>query len=114
MSDTKERIVDPHKVIDQILVNRKEYAKAKAARVYAEEFRKSLKAIIMKRSMETAVNAQEREAYSDPEYIKLLEGLEEAVEIEESLRWMLIAAQLRIEVWRTQEASNRFLDKVTL
>ncbi len=109
-----ERVVDPHKVVDEILINRKKYAEAKAARIYAEEYRKSLKAIIMKRSMETAVNAQEREAYSDPEYLKLLKGLEEAVEVEESLRWMLIAAQLRIEIWRTQEASARFLDKVTL
>lgn len=114
MSDTKERIIDPHVCVDEILLNRSKYAKAKASRIYAEEYRKSLKAIIMKRSKENAVNAQEREAYSDPEYLVLLKAIEEAVEVEEELRWLLIAAQMRVEIWRTQEASNRFLDKVTL
>jgi hypothetical protein len=114
MQNIKERKIDPHACVDEILINRGRYAKAKAERVYAEEYRKSLKAIIMKQSKETAVNAQEREAYSNPDYLKLLNAIQEAVEIEEQLRWLLIAAQMRVEIWRTQEASNRFLDKVTL
>jgi hypothetical protein len=79
-----------------------------------EEYRKSLKAILMKQSLETAVNAQEREAYSHADYIKLLEGLREAVETEERLRWEMVAAQARVEVWRSQEASNRAMDKITI
>ena len=114
VQNIKERVIDPHDAIDYIIKNGGKFAQAKANRVYAEEYRKSLKAIIMKRSLETAVNAQERDAYSDPEYISLLEGLREAVEVEEKLRWDLIAAQARVEVYRTQEASKRFLDKVTL
>lgn len=114
MKNIKERVIDPHACVDEILINRGKYAKAKAERVYAEEYRKSLKAIIMKKSKESAANAQEREAYSDPEYLKLLDAIQDAVEIEEGLRWLLIAAQMRVEIWRTQEASNRFLDKVTL
>jgi hypothetical protein len=68
----------------------------------------------MKRSMENAVNAQEREAYSHPEYVSLLEGLRDAVEIEEELRWQMVAAQARVEVWRSQEASNRMEGRATL
>ena len=79
-----------------------------------EEYRKSLKAMIMKRSLETAVNAQEREAYSDPEYVQLLQGLREAVEVEEEIRWGLVAAQARIEVWRSIEATNRAEGKATI
>jgi hypothetical protein len=109
-----EREIDPNKAVDFIRDNGKKFAQAKADRVYMEEYRKSLKAILMKRSMETAVNAQEREAYSHPEYIQLLEGLREAVAIEEQLRWEMIAAQQRVEVWRSQEASNRIEYKVTL
>ena len=89
----------------------KKYAKAKAERIYLEEYRKSLKAILMKRSMETAVNAQEREAYSDKEYLALLDGLKVAVEHEEEERWGLVAAQARIDVWRTTEANNRNMDR---
>ena len=105
---------DPHKAVDYILLNGKKFAKAKAERVYLEEYRKSLKAILMKRSLETAVNAQEREAYSDPEYLQLLQGIKEATEIEEKLRWDLIGAQARVEIWRTEQANNRAEGKATI
>ena len=103
---------DPHKAVDYIILNAKHFAKARAERIYLEEYRKSLKAILMKRSMEAAVNAQEREAYSDPEYLQLLLGLRVAVEAEEKLRWDLVAAQARIEIWRSQEATNRTAEKL--
>lgn len=99
------------KAIEYIFMHGKKYAKAKAERIYLEEYRKSLKAILMKRSMETAVNAQEREAYSDKEYLALLDGLKVAVEHEEEERWGLVAAQARIDVWRTTEANNRNMDR---
>lgn len=98
---------DPHDAIDYIIRNAKKFAQAKADRLYLEEYRKSLKAMLMKRSMEGAIGAQEREAYAHPEYVELLKGLKVAVEIEEKLRWDLIAAQARVEVWRSQEATNR-------
>ena len=98
------------KALDFIRDNAPAYAKAKADRIYLEEFRKTKKALCMK-SAETsgtnAVNAQEREAYADPEYMQLLEGLRGAVEEEERLRWMIVAAQAKIEVWRTIEANRR-------
>jgi hypothetical protein len=105
---------DPHKAVDYIIANAKKFAKAKAERCYLEEYRKSLKAILMKRSMESAVNAQEREAYSHPEYVELLHGLKEAVEIEEKLRWDLIGAQARVEIWRTEQANFRAEGKATI
>jgi hypothetical protein len=98
---------DPNEAIEYIFRCGKAYAKAKAERTYIEEYRKSLKAILMKRSRETAVNAQERDAYSQDEYVALLEGLRAAVEAEEEIRWGLVAAQARIDVWRSQEASAR-------
>jgi len=100
-------MIDPNKAIDFIFENGKKFAKAKSERIYLEEYRKSLKAILMKRSMETAIGAQEREAYAHEEYQQLLHGLKASVETEEELRWALVAAQARIEVWRSQEASNR-------
>jgi len=104
----------PELAIEYIFKHGKRYAKARADRIYLEEYRKSLKAILMKRSLENAVHAQEREAYSDPEYVKLLQGLKEAVEVEEEIRWGLVAAQARIEVWRTQSANDRAEGKATL
>jgi len=105
---------DPHKAVDYILQNKGHYAKAKSERVYLEEFKKSLKAILMKRTNESSIAAQEREAYSHPEYLELLEGIKVATEIEEKLRWDLIAAQARIEIWRTEQANHRAEGRITL
>lgn len=106
--------INPELAIEYLFKHGKRYAKAKAERIYLEEYRKSLKAILMKRSYEQTVNAQEREAYSDQEYIDLLKGLKEAVEREEEIRWGLVAAQARIEVWRSQEATNRAEGRATI
>lgn len=112
-----ERIVDPHEAIDYMVSKAKEFAKAKSDRTYMEEYRKTLKAELCKDALARgieAVNAQEREAYSHPTYKIHLEAIREAVKDEEYLRWMLIAAQARIDVWRSQEASNRSIDKAAM
>ncbi|AUR98128.1 hypothetical protein NVP1247A_54 [Vibrio phage 1.247.A._10N.261.54.E12] len=78
-----------------------EFARAKSQRVYLEEFRKVQKAILMNEAeQEGRKTGQEREsyAYSHPEYKKLLGGLREAIEIEESLRWKLLSARENIDV----------------
>jgi hypothetical protein len=107
-------VKNPELAIEYIFKYGKKFGEAKANRIYMEEYRKSLKAIIMKRSLETSVNAQEREAYSDPEYVQHLRALQEAVQIEEELRWRLIAAQARIEVYRTQSANERAMDRAVM
>lgn len=103
---------DPNRAVDYVLANAGKFAAAKAQRVYLEEFRKSKKAILMGQS--TAKSAVEREqyAYAHEDYLALLGGLKAAVEVEERLRWDMVAAQARIEIWRTQSANNRQQDKV--
>jgi hypothetical protein len=43
--------------------------------------------------------------------LALLEGLKAAVEVEEKLKWEMVAAQARVEVWRTEQANNRNQDR---
>jgi hypothetical protein len=102
---------DPNKAVDYMIQTAPLFAQARAQRVWLEEFRKSKKALLMKSSPETSSAGQERDAYASPEYIQLLDGLKAAVEQEETMRWQLIAAQARVEIWRTQEASNRQQDR---
>ena len=104
-----------HQAVDYILKSREEFAKAKARRCYLEEFRKSKKALLMKEAMTKfkAANAQEREAYANEEYRALIKGLQEAVEIEEKLKWGLEAARISVEIWRSQEATNRMQIRAT-
>jgi hypothetical protein len=109
--------IDPNDAIEYIFKHGKKFAKAKAERTYLEEYRKSLKAILMQQAQvdghQTAA-AQEREAYADDRYQALLQGLKSAVELEEEVRWGLVAAQARIDVWRSQESSKRQEIKATV
>jgi hypothetical protein len=88
-------------------------AKAKAERIYLERYRDSLKAILMKACHETSAAAQEREAYADTTYIQHLGALRTAVEEEETLRWRMVASEAAIEVWRTQSANERRIERAT-
>jgi len=110
-----EKLIDPNAAVDFMYSQAVVYAQAKANRFYLEEYRKTLKAELMKDALQTgfeAVNAQEREAYSHPTYKNHLKAIREAMELEEKLRWQLISAQARVEVWRSQEASNRAMDRI--
>ena len=105
--------IDPNKAVDYLIEHSRQYAQAKADRVHLEHFRKSKKALLMGECTEKAVTAREQYAYAHPDYIALLEGLREAVRTEEALRWRLTAAQLRVEVWRSENANNRGLERAT-
>jgi hypothetical protein len=90
------------------------YGEAKANRVYLTEFKQSKKAMLMRDALLNGIDAashQEREAYSNPEYVALLKGLAAAVEKEETLRWELESHRLDVEIWRTREATNRMQDR---
>jgi hypothetical protein len=109
-----DRKIDPHEAVDYIIKHAGKFANAHAERIYIEQYRKSLKAMLMIKSGNKVISAQERDAYAHQDYRDLLDGLRAAVEVEEKLRWDLIAAQARIEVWRSQEATNRTQDKLAL
>ena len=109
-----DKDIDPMQAVEYMIAKSGEYAQAKANRIYCDEYRKSLKSILMKEAMthgHLAVNAQEREAYSSPKYIEHLHALKAAVEAEETLRYQLVSAQARIEVYRTQSANERAFEK---
>jgi hypothetical protein len=103
--------IDPQKHLRRMWENAPKLAQAKANRVYLEEFRKTLKSQLMKGCGLEAIGAQEREAYAHPDYSAHLDGLKAAVEAEELLRWRMVTDQASVEVWRSQEASNRAIDK---
>jgi len=106
---------DINDAVDYLYTHGRKYAEAKAHRVYLEEYRKSQKAMLMKAALSDgrakSAAVAEIEAYADSAYIEVLKGLEAAVEAEETYRWGLVSAQSRIDVWRSQEASNRTFDR---
>jgi hypothetical protein len=106
----------PYKAIEFILEQAPRFAEAKAQRVYIENFLRTKKALLMKDAMARGIDsgvAQEREAYAHPEYQELLRGLQVATEREEALKWKLTAAQMKADIWRSEQASERLGVKTT-
>jgi hypothetical protein len=104
---------DPNDAIDFIFKTAPLYAKAKGHLAQFEAFKHSLKAIEMAKSEATSLGAKEMDAYKSQAYQELCEAIGMATEEAEGLRWQLIAAQLRVDIWRTEQASNRGIEKVT-
>jgi hypothetical protein len=103
----------PHPAIEYIWENAPAYAKAKGQLAELESYKSSLKSIMMKKSGELAIGAQEREAYASEEYQTLCKAIGEATDAAETLKWRLESAKMRFEAWRTEQASNRNLERMT-
>jgi len=100
--------IDPVAAAEFIQTNAEKMAKAKAERVYVSEYKDSLKAILMKEiNGDSSIAQQSREALADQRYLEVLKAMKEAVVIEETLRWKFVAAQAKIEIWRSFESSRR-------
>lgn len=103
---------DIEKALSWLVKNATPAAKARAERQYLEEYRKVIKAQLMKASGEETAAAQEREAYANEGYAKHLEALRIAVEDDERFRWLTTAAEAKIECWRSFEATRRAQEKI--
>ena len=106
------REIDPNRCIDFILENAGKYANAKGELAQLETYKSSLKAIMMQKSGEQTIGAQEREAYASQEYQDLCKAIGAATENAEKLKWELEAARLRHTTWQTLEVSNRNQDRI--
>jgi hypothetical protein len=106
---SREFITDDEidKALDFMRDNANAAAEAKANRIYLLEYRKSLKAILMKESSSESGVIQERNAYSDPRYIAHLEAIREAVFNDEKLGFLRAAAEAKVEAWRSMSANTR-------
>jgi len=97
---------DIEKALDFLRDSAEAAAVNRSNRVYMEEYRKSLKAQLMSENLDMAVNAQEREAYKNVEYITHLEAMKEAIYEDEKLRFLIEAAKIKISAWQTMEKAN--------
>lgn len=104
---------EPTKAIMYLIDTAPLYSKAKATRMYLEEFRKSRKAQLMSQAGTEVLGKQETYAYAHQDYIEILEGIKQAVEKEEKYRWLMTAAQARISVWQTEQYNARLEIKAT-
>jgi hypothetical protein len=97
------------KAVDWLRANARSMAQARAERLYLEQWVKSVKAAqLIKLSVPgRAVIANEAVAITSPEYMAALQAYKAAVEADEYNRFMLTAAEAKIEAWRSQESTRR-------
>ena len=108
-----ETMKDPNDAIDFIFKKAPDYAAAKGRLAELENFRHSLKAIKASQAEGNSIAAKEMEAYASQEYQDLCKAIGVATEQAELLRWQLESAKMRFEAWRTTEASNRNIERLT-
>jgi hypothetical protein len=97
------------KALDYLRDTAEETAKKRATRIYLDEYSRALRATIMAEHLSEAVNAQERYANSDIRYKNHLDALRIAIFEDEKARFLREAAAVKIEVYRTEQATLRSL-----
>ena len=84
----------------------KDYAEAKGQRVWLEHRMKTVKAQVLLAN-EGTVSEREARAYASDEFKGATDEMKDAVVKEETLRALRVAAEAKIDVFRTLEASKR-------
>lgn len=106
--------IEATRCLDYIATKAEEYADAKAERQYLDKFRSSKRAILKaeyradnERKKKVTDGQCEDYARAHQEYIEILKGWKAAIAIEEKLKWLLLAAQIKLETYRTLSANQR-------
>lgn len=99
--------------VDWLRDNARKLAQARAERLYLEQWIKTVKATIQTEQTGMSVAAAETIALASPRYMAALQAFKEAVESDEYSRFMVAAAEAKIEAWRSQESTRRAEAKAT-
>lgn len=84
-----------------------QYARAKALSFQAQEWKKTQRSLLYAKAVGKTVSDKEHWVAVQPDVTVANEGIANAIHNEEKLRWELKQSELKIEVWRTQQASSR-------
>lgn len=95
------------KAADFLRDNAVKAGKLRGNRIYADEYRKHLKALLMAEANDQPVNAREQHAYAHPRYLEHLKAMRSIVAADEENRALREAANMKIECWRTLSSNLR-------
>ena len=80
--------------------------------IRAEEMVKTTLALVASGSTQETIAGQDREARASQAFKKAVEERVAAVYADRKFRLLYAAATSKIEVWRSQQANNRGMDKI--
>jgi translation elongation factor EF-Ts len=98
---------DAEKAVDWLRANARKMAQERAERLYLEQWIKTVKATLQTEQVGTSAAASEIAALASPKYLAALQAYKQAVEGDEYNRFMVTAAEAKIEAWRSQESTRR-------
>jgi hypothetical protein len=106
-------MINPNDEIQHIVDLIDDYAAADGRLSALETYKSALKALKMKESTQTSIAGKEMDAYASDEYIQFCEEIEQARVKYTSLKLKIETAKMKVEVWRTEQATNRQIEKIT-
>ncbi len=98
---------DAEKAVDWLRDHAKSMAQARAERLYLEQYIKTVKATIQSEQQGVSAAAAEIVALASPRYMASLQAYKEAILADETNRFLVAAAEAKIEAWRSQESTRR-------
>lgn len=98
---------DAEKAVDWLRDHAKKIGEARATRLYLEQWIKTVKATIQTEQQGLSMAAAEAVALASPRYMAALQAFREAVEADETFRFLASAAEAKLECWRSQESTRR-------
>ena len=104
---------NPHNAFDMLERIKYKYAEAEGLVAGLDAKKKAIIAVMMKMSNENALGAQEREAYASKEYAEYCEQIDTATANKTLLKLEVAQAQMEFEAWRTEQATNRNIERLT-
>jgi hypothetical protein len=107
------REYNPYDLADEIERIYPKFCEAKGHLAQFESFKHSLKAIEMSKSEATTIGGKEMDAYKSQAYQELCEAIGLATQESEMYKQAIDLAKLKWETWRTEQANNRNIDRMT-
>ena len=106
-------MINPNDEIQHIVDLIDDYAAADANLAWLESYKHALKSLKMKESSNPSIAGKEMDALASEEYLQYCYDLEKAKKKYTSLKLIIETAKMKVEVWRTEQATNRQIEKIT-
>lgn len=98
---------DVERAVDWLRDNAVVAAKARAERLYLESYIKTVLAQETEKAEGSSASQRESIARTKPAFLAALQAYREAIESDETHRFMRDAMSAKIEAWRTMESTRR-------
>ena len=105
--------MNPHEKIQSIVDQIDKFAYLDAKLTALETYKSAIKAIEMKNSSQPSIAGKEMDALASDAFLGYIEQLEDIKRQHTAMKLTIETAKISIEVWRSEQATNRTIDKIT-